>query len=234
MKTLADVRAAIAAHRPEGSPEQMRAAFRALAGPQPAAEEIAIGPGGALSVGSGPTVLWFHGGGFVFGAPETHTGMARAIAAAGVRVVLPRYRLAPEHKWPAMLEDALAAIDAVDGPLVIGGDSAGGQLALCAARRRKVAGVAVLSPNTDRTGESRTRRPLSARDLMNDHDGDEALARQAFSDRAADDPDVSPGPQTSQASRRCTSRSAPRRCSWTTACSWRAPRCLQAYRPHST
>ncbi len=192
MKTLADVKASIAAHKPGGSPEQMRAAFTALVGPQPSAEEVDIGPAGALAVGDGPTLLWFHGGGFVFGAPETHTGMAGAIAAAGVRVVLPRYRLAPEHPWPAMLEDALAAIDALDGDVVIGGDSAGGQLALCAARRRSVAGVAVLSPNTDRTGASRTRKALSARDLMNDDEGDAALGRMAFGDLPADDPDVSP------------------------------------------
>jgi len=192
VNTLDDVVASIAAHKPEGSPAQMRAAFAALAGPQPAADSVEIGPFGALSVGTGPTLLWFHGGGFVFGAPETHVALASAIAASGVRVVLPRYRLAPEDPWPAMLDDALAAIDALPGPVVIGGDSAGGQLALCAARRRTVAGVALLSPNTDRTGASTTRKTLSARDLMNADAGDAALARQAFGDRPADDPDVSP------------------------------------------
>ncbi|WMS44780.1 alpha/beta hydrolase fold domain-containing protein [Acuticoccus sp. MNP-M23] len=192
MNSIDDVVASIKAHKPQGRPAEMRAAFAALVGPQPAAEDVAIGPAGGLAVGSGPTLLWFHGGGFVFGAPETHVALARAIAAAGVRVVLPRYRLAPEHPWPAMLDDALAAIDAVPGPVMIGGDSAGGQLALCAARRRTVRGVAVLSPNTDRTGASRTRKPLSARDLMNDDAGDAALAREAFGDRPGDDPDVSP------------------------------------------
>jgi acetyl esterase/lipase len=82
----------------------------------------------------GPVVLYFHGGGYVFGSPHTHKAMlARLSRLTGLRVVLPFYRLAPEHPHPAPCEDGLAAYRAVmdhPGGVVLGGDSAGGGLAL--------------------------------------------------------------------------------------------------------
>jgi acetyl esterase len=89
-------------------------------------------------------ILYFvHGGGFAFCSPETH---ARAAAlqgiAAGMTVVLPDYRLAPEHPYPAGLMDTVAVLRALlsdparlgiePGPVVASGDSAGANLALCA------------------------------------------------------------------------------------------------------
>ncbi len=120
--------------------------------------------------------------------------MAVALAATGIRVILPRYRLAPEAPWPAMLDDAADAAAAAreDGPVVLGGVSAGGHLAIAVARREPdlAAGIAVLSPNTDRAADGPTRAITS--DAMNDDATDRELADLALgtADRTA--PDVSP------------------------------------------
>ena len=87
-----------------------------------------------------PTLLWFHGGGWMTGSLDTADIIARTFAsAANAVVVTPQYRLAPEHLWPAGLNDARAVygwvtsnIDRLGGDpsrMVIGGDSAGGNLA---------------------------------------------------------------------------------------------------------
>lgn len=125
-RSLDDVRERISAHPVTGTPAEQRDAFERLAGAQPTLRPAEPGPPGALETGEGPTLVWFHGGGFVFGSPESHGAMAGAIAAEGVRVVLPRIRLAPEAIWPAMLSDALAALDALAEPVAVGGVSAGG------------------------------------------------------------------------------------------------------------
>lgn len=82
-------------------------------------------------------VLYIHGGGFVFGSPDTHAAMAAELGKRlGARVVLPRYRLAPEAVFPAAFEDVVTAWKALcasgvdPGRIVIGGDSAGGALTL--------------------------------------------------------------------------------------------------------
>ena len=76
--------------------------------------------------GIGGTVLYLHGGSFVVGGLHSHDDVCAEICAAtGVRVVAADYRLAPEHRHPAHVEDALAATRAVaaafSGPLVLGG-----------------------------------------------------------------------------------------------------------------
>ena len=82
-------------------------------------------------------LLYFHGGGYVVGSPHTHRHMlARLSKLSGFRVFSPDYRLAPENPYPAALEDARAAHAALlakgyhPGDIAIGGDSAGGGLAL--------------------------------------------------------------------------------------------------------
>lgn len=82
-------------------------------------------------------ILYFHGGGYVVGSPLTHRALAGRIAAlTGLEVVLPRYPLAPEHPAPAAYDAAMAAFEALlargyaPGSIVLGGDSAGGGLAL--------------------------------------------------------------------------------------------------------
>jgi acetyl esterase len=97
-------------------------------------------------------LVYFHGGGWVIGNVDTHDGMTRAFARrAGVVVVSVDYRLAPEHPYPAAVEDAWASaswvlahardlgIDA--GRVAVGGDSAGGTLAAVVARRGRDAGT---------------------------------------------------------------------------------------------
>ena len=114
-------------------------------------------------------MLFFHGGGWVAGGVGTHDGVCRRLAnAAGVEVVAVDYRLAPEHAFPAGLDDAEAAIHWAlsDGrPIVIAGDSAGANLATAACLR--VAGEArpdlllLICPILDLATESASRRTLS-------------------------------------------------------------------------
>jgi epsilon-lactone hydrolase len=82
-------------------------------------------------------ILFVHGGAYCVNSPRVYTAFAGHMAlAAGASVILPRYRLAPEHPYPAGLDDVLAAYRAVresTGKLVIAGDSAGAGLSLCAA-----------------------------------------------------------------------------------------------------
>lgn len=82
-----------------------------------------------------PVILYIHGGGFTIGAPRTHAALVGALAkAAGLRAVAARYRLAPEHPFPAARDDVIATyarlIEAGTPPIAIAGDSAGGCLAL--------------------------------------------------------------------------------------------------------
>jgi acetyl esterase len=87
-----------------------------------------------------PAVLFLHGGGWVQGGIDTHDGLCGQLALeAGVRVIAPEYRLAPEHPWPAAVDDVLAVWRAIladpgavgidPARLAVGGDSAGGNLA---------------------------------------------------------------------------------------------------------
>jgi acetyl esterase len=96
-------------------------------------------------------LLFVHGGGFAFCSPETHERCARLLAVeTGLPVLLPDYRLAPEHPFPAGLHDVIACLDNVfastanagvrPGPLLIAGDSAGANLALSAMLYSQAAG----------------------------------------------------------------------------------------------
>lgn len=82
-------------------------------------------------------ILYFHGGAYVFGAPDTHRALlARLSQLTGMRAVLPAYRKCPEHPFPAAPQDALVSYRALLGrgyrpdEIVFGGDSAGGGLML--------------------------------------------------------------------------------------------------------
>jgi phosphinothricin tripeptide acetyl hydrolase len=112
----------------------------------------------------GRVVLYLHGGGYVIGSPRSHRHLAAAIAGAGgASALLLDYRLAPEHPYPAAVEDATAAyrwlLDQAVAPerIVIAGDSAGGGLTvatLLALRDARVplpAGGVCISPWVDLT-----------------------------------------------------------------------------------
>jgi len=109
-------------------------------------------------------VLFFHGGGYVFGSARMYRHLAGRIAkAAGVPVYQPDYRLAPEHPHPAAIDDGLGAYRAMldrvaPERLVVGGDSAGGNLTLAVLQRARAeglpmpAGAFLLSPWLDLRG----------------------------------------------------------------------------------
>jgi acetyl esterase/lipase len=82
------------------------------------------------------TLLYLHGGAYCVGSPATHRALTSRLArVTGLPVFAADYRLAPEHPFPAGLDDALAAYRALqaDGPVILAGDSAGGGLALATA-----------------------------------------------------------------------------------------------------
>jgi len=99
-----------------------------------------------------PALIFFHGGGFVIGSVDTHDGLARMLAnGSGCRVISVEYRLSPEHRFPAAVEDAFAATSWIEksaaqlgidaNRLAIGGDSAGGNLAAVVTHLARDAGA---------------------------------------------------------------------------------------------
>jgi acetyl esterase len=88
--------------------------------------------------GALPLLVYFHGGRFFSGDLESHDPLCRILAqACACRVLAVDYRMAPEHRFPAALDDACAAVQWAVGqgsPVAIAGDSAGANLAIGAAR----------------------------------------------------------------------------------------------------
>ncbi len=125
-----------------------------------------------------PTVVHFHGGGYCVGSPGTARAWAARLGArAGCRVVLPDYRLAPEHPHPAALDDARAVVDALlgevaPGELVVSGDSAGAGLALAAVMALRddgsplPAGCVLVSPWLDLSRDRQAVPDLVRRDVL--------------------------------------------------------------------
>jgi epsilon-lactone hydrolase len=169
LQTAIEAMKALVAHQ-VNSPQEMRSIFEELAVP-PAADVQCerINAGGvdaewvcAPGAASDRFVLYLHGGGYVIGSVKTHRDlMARISRAAQARVLGLNYRLAPEHPFPAAVDDAVAgyrwllAQGTKPGRIAIAGDSAGGGLAaatLVAIRDAKLptpgAGV-MLSPWVD-------------------------------------------------------------------------------------
>ncbi|WP_081286425.1 alpha/beta hydrolase [Mycobacterium asiaticum] len=175
-----------------GDPEIARALMRdshaAMAPriPVPTKDLTIPGPAGALrarhyrTTGAtpAPLLVFFHGGGFVVGDIESHDGLCRMICRdAAVHVLSIDYRLAPEHKAPAAVEDCVAAYRwalqhtaelGVDPSRVgVGGDSAGGTLAALVTLRCRDDGIpqpalqVLLYPALDLAGQTRSRRLFS-------------------------------------------------------------------------
>jgi len=156
-----------------------------------------------------PGLVYFHGGGLVAGSLDTHDGICRALTqASGCRLVSVDYRLAPEHPFPAAVEDGLAATAWVvahaaelgldSGRLGVSGDSAGATLAavVCqaavAAGQPRLACQFLICPIMDYAAESDSRRSLAAGYLVDRETLEHDLRHYLPAGADRTDPRVSP------------------------------------------
>lgn len=156
-----------------------------------------------------PGLVYFHGGGFIAGTLATHDSIGRALANAGAcRVVSVGYRLAPEHPFPAALDDALAAVTHVGAHaarfgidatrLGICGDSAGATLAAatCQAVARvglpRLALQLLICPILDYSGSTVSRREFASGYLLDQATLDHDLLHYAPPGVDPADPRISP------------------------------------------
>jgi acetyl esterase len=164
--------------------------------PEPVYEVASLtipGPGGELplrlyrpaSERPLPALLYFFGGGWVLGTIDTADGVSRSLAnSAGALVAVVGYRLAPEHPFPAAIDDCYAAVRWVaehadeigvdPARLAVGGDSAGGNLAAGVALRARADGPALVGqllvyPNTDQLADDESMRAADDPFLFNRH-----------------------------------------------------------------
>ena len=167
----------------QGTPEAARSAYEQgfpdLQGEREPVGSVAdraiAGPGGPLTLriyrgqgapaGRAPALLYLHGGGWVIGNLDSHDEICRWFAnMAGCVVISPAYRLAPEHKFPAAVEDCRAVLSLMQGEarnfgidaarIAVAGDSAGGNLATVASLLarddgKRVTAQLLFYPNTD-------------------------------------------------------------------------------------
>lgn len=155
--------------------------------------------------GTERALLYLHGGGYVIGSPQSHRHVAAAIAkAAGALTLAPDYRLAPEHAFPAALDDAIAGYDWLQAngwrpeQITIAGDSAGGGLTLAVLLRLKEQGAAqpgaaiAISPWTDMTASGASYQSKAEVDPMVTMSNLRGYADMYRGERALDDPLLSP------------------------------------------
>jgi acetyl esterase len=189
--------------------------------PRPMArlEEIAIpGPGGEIPARlyvapgappePGPLLVYYHGGGWVIGDLDTHDSVCRFLAAfSGCRVLSIEYRLAPEHPFPAPVEDAASAfawaaehvgeLGADPNRIAVGGDSAGGNLSAAVSLLARDGGGArpamqlLFYPATDVVGDHPSRDTFAEGFLLTRADMDWFECRYLPDGAEAGDPRVS-------------------------------------------
>jgi acetyl esterase/lipase len=178
---------------------ERRAALERLAGGVPAPDGVDVEPtelGGRPAewlvphgVGRDRVVVYLHGGGYCEGSLRTHRNLGGRVAlAAGMAVCALDYRLAPEHPFPAAVDDVVAAVDhlvaagTAPGSIALAGDSAGGGLTVAALVARRDAGRPMpaagvcLSPWTDLTQSSPTYESRAELDPMCTRDGLDQMA----------------------------------------------------------
>ena len=187
--------------------EQLTRTQRLPSGTAVAEQAIGGVPAEVVSPGGqdpGLTVIHFHGGGYCVGSASTAREWAAHLSArTGCRVVLPQYRLAPEHPYPAALEDARAVLKALSGQdqpglVLVSGDSAGGGLALALTLALRdegqelPAGCILLSPWLDLGCDRRAAPDLVHRDVLLSPEWLEACARAYAAPSAWADASVSP------------------------------------------
>jgi acetyl esterase len=158
--------------------------------------------------GASPGLLYFHGGGWLSGGLDSHDGICRALADEGqCRVIAVDYRLAPEHRFPAAIDDCRAALALVMSqferlsldPRRIGvaGDSAGGNLAaiLCQSGRKGAPAIALqllLCPVLDALGRTESRRALAKGHFIEERTMARYFEYYRVPGLGPDDPRVSP------------------------------------------
>jgi len=153
----------------------------------------------------GKVILYLHGGAYIMGNFATHRQLVSYIArACGVRTLLPEYRLAPEHPFPAAVEDALSLYRALrddgyaPGDILVAGDSAGGGLTMALllslrdAGEPMPAGAVLLSPWLDLTGSGESMTTHAHRDPWFNPDELLTIARYYCKEIEFEHPLVSP------------------------------------------
>jgi len=202
--------------RPENpSVAEMRGGFEALAGLLPCPPDVARTPvqvagrpaEWVAAPGADPTraILYLHGGGYVIGSLNTHRELAgRLSRASGARVLLLDYRLAPEHPFPAAVDDAAAAWrwllaqGVAARRAVVAGDSAGGGLAVATLLRLRDAGDPLpaagvcLSPWVDLEAMGASMQTRAAADPIVQREPLLRMARLYLGTASARDPLASP------------------------------------------
>ena len=181
-----------------------------------AVEEVDLGglagrryvPEALLRTSARPTLVFFHGGGFVFGGLDSHDAPCRFLAEqAGVQVISVDYRLAPEAVAPAALVDCVAAHEWVAGHaselsvdpsrIAVGGDSAGGNLAIGVGRAAAVSGTPVafqllVYPMTDIDSKTVSKQLFGTGFYLDVPFMDAATQAYAPTQELREDPRVSP------------------------------------------
>jgi acetyl esterase len=158
--------------------------------------------------GAASCLLYFHGGGWVSGGIDSHDGLCRALADEGqCQVVSLAYRLAPEHRFPAAINDGLAALawlraqsarlEIDPGKIGVGGDSAGGNLSAVVCRMAADAGSApagqlLLCPVLDARGRTPSRAALGEGYFLEERTMASYFELYRIEGLAVDDPLVSP------------------------------------------
>ncbi len=197
-----------------GPVDQFRAGFDAQNAAIPVAEGCKVEPfrfgdvaGEQLTPangGSNGVLLYLHGGGHVFGSALSHRHLVSRLAdAADMVAYVPDHRLAPEHPFPAGLDDAAAVLAALrarypDRPIVLAGESAGGNLAAALVVRLLAEGASVpdrlylLSPWLDMTQSGASISASTIDDLMISGQSLEDCAIVYATDRPRTDPRISP------------------------------------------
>ncbi|HEX4062060.1 MAG TPA: alpha/beta hydrolase fold domain-containing protein [Streptosporangiaceae bacterium] len=204
----------VRASDPESDVEALRSAYEELHARFAPPPEVTIAPvtaGGVPALRITPpgpeeartTVLYLHGGGYMTGSAFGYRHLAGAIAvAAGATALVIDYRLAPEHPYPAAVQDAVNAylwlLETEDGPgrIVIAGDSSAGGLAmstLLALRDRDIpgpAGTVLMCPWVDLTG--RTQRPPQDSPILFSPEIARRNASRYLAGQPGDDPLLNP------------------------------------------
>ncbi len=175
------------------------------------------GPGGRIGLrlytpadlgGASPLLVFFHGGAWIYGGLDSHDPLCRVLAEeARVRVLAVDYRLAPEHPFPAAVDDALAAyswarehhalLDVDVERIAVGGDSAGGNLATIVAAETRTDGAApcfqlLIYPGTDLGAQTASKRIFASGFYLTQKFMDLGVEHYVVGDTRPDGPRVSP------------------------------------------